>query len=194
MPWKTSSAGESGCPEPYPGIDLGRGRLHPAPVRIDDTLARQGLRPIDVRVVGFASVLVIAATTLVGSLPPSITTGAFDVSELGRIDEPIVPALAGVAAVFFAALIVGPVLAIRLLERRWVWPFGPKVPRPKGVRPSFAGGFAVLGPLVVGRLVEPFLPHASALYGLPGPGDRWLRVVAPEDFASALIVGFILYV
>jgi hypothetical protein len=159
---------------------------------VDGALARSGLRPIDVRVLGWTAIIGIVITAAAGSAAPTITTGTAD--DIWSVDATVGPTELRVVAVFLASITIGFVLVTRFAEHRWPWPIGVRIKRPAGTRPNRAGVLAIIVSGLGSGALLPFLPKASELYGELGPTEPWVRVVAPLDFAAALIAFVLVFV
>lgn len=159
---------------------------------IDEALARSGLRPVDVRVLGWTAIIGIVTMAAVGSAAPTITTGTIE--DIWSVDATLVPTEARVVAAFLASISIGFALVTRFVEHRWPWPIGARIERPAGARPNFAGVLAILVSGLGFRAVLSSLPKASELYGELGPTEPWVRVVAPLDFAAAVIAFVLVFV
>jgi len=92
------------------------------------------------------------------------------------------------------------VLSVWLIERRWPWPLGPRITRPKAASPAF--GRLLLLPAFLGPFFGAFgpwwfagLPHqATGSYFISASPETWLRVTAPADFSYAAVVSTALWV
>jgi hypothetical protein len=82
----------------------------------------------------------------------------------------------------------------RIIERRWPWPFGQRIKRPKAARVVLPTLLALATSMIGVRMLTPYLPSASGLYVFDDASEDWLQVVAPVDTTIALIAGLLLYV
>jgi hypothetical protein len=163
---------------------------------VRDRLERAGVYAGDVRVFALTTVVAVGVMTAYGTFAPMVMTEVKPDDLIDTGSAATSQLLAGLG-LFLASFVIAPVVGYRLLEHRWVWPFGPRVKR---ARPSrwlvvVPLSFAYLVTWAVSRLAgDDLFPHLSGLYTITDVPARWLRVYAPIDGAYTFIVIVAVYV
>jgi hypothetical protein len=163
-------------------------------VDVEGTLLSFGYRRDELRTSAAALVVAIVLITAVGLLAPTTierTDVAAPVNPLGTIGVTL-----GILAILIASLVVGYVIAARVIQHRWIWPIGPRVERPPRSNPNWPA-FVATGVVLFGRRLLPndgYPNLASGTYVIPGTTAEVIRVQAPVDFAFVLVSGMLAWV
>ena len=160
---------------------------------VEATLLSFGYRRDELRTSAAALVVAIVLITAVGSLAPT-TIERMDVA--GQADPSgAIGVTLGILAILIGSLILGYVVAARVIQRRWIWPIGPRVERPSRSSLNWPSFFAT-GVVLFGRRLLPndgYPSLASGTYVIPGTAEA-IRVQAPVDFAFVLVSGLLAWV
>jgi hypothetical protein len=168
-------------------------------VDIGEALESAGIRREDVREVAVCAIFVIAVTTAYGLVvPTSITVMTF--ATFLETEDPTGSLLAGLGALLVGSTALAVVASVRLIERRWPWPLGSRITRPKATSPAV--GRLMFLPALIAPLLDAAAPWwpigppqpATGSYFISDAPETWLRVVAPADFAYYAVVGIALWV
>jgi hypothetical protein len=161
---------------------------------VEGTLLSFGYRRDDLWTGAAALVFAMSVIFAVGMLVPatierSDATAAVD--PLGGIAVTL-----GMVALLAGSLAAGYVIAARFIQRRWIWPIGPRVVRPPTTGLNWPAFFAT-GVVLFGRRLLPddgYPNLVSGVYAVPGTATEVVRVQAPVDFAFILISGLLAWV
>ena len=166
------------------------------PVSIRIRPGSAGMRAGEVRALGFAALAVIGGLTAYGTFAPLDMT-VIPVGDVDHADDNVLVALIASYFVIIVAGGLGILVGYRIFERRWLWPFGPRVAdlRPGSQWPhAISNAVGLFVGLVAPRLLGVQLgPHLSGLWVTESSPERWLRVNAPIDIAFTMIASFALY-
>ncbi len=160
---------------------------------VEATLLSFGYRRDELRTRAAALVVAIVLITAAGSLAPTTierTGGVGQGDPSGTI-----AATLGILAILIGSLVVGYVIAARVIQHRWIWPIGPRVARPPRSSANWPAFFAT-GVVLFGRRLLPndgYPSLASGTYVIPGTVDV-IRVQAPVDLAFVLVSGMLAWV
>ena len=135
---------------------------------VEGTLLSFGYRRDELRTSAAALVVAIVLITDVGSLAPT-TIERTDVA--GQADPSgAVAVTLGILAILIGSLIVGYVIAARVIQHRWIWPIGPRVERPPRSSPNWPA-FVATGVVLSGGGSSRTIGYpnlASGTYVIPG--------------------------
>ncbi len=161
---------------------------------VEGTLRSFGYRRDELRTSAAALVVAIVLITVAGSLAPTTIERTDVVGQAGPSGA--IAVTVGILAILVGSLIVGYVIAARVIQHRWIWPIGPRVARPPRSSPNWPA-FVATGVVLFGRRLLPndgYPNLASGTYAIPGTEAAVIRVQAPVDFAFVLVSGMLAWV